>query len=383
MPSPAVIRLLASLLLATPLLAVTATNTFSTAGFSGKERSASPVLHAGGRVSFAYHAPGAREVAVSVGEAEPRKLLLARQPDGWWTGTLDPLAAGLHAYVFVVDGTPVIDPLNPRVKYGTVVYSSTLEIPGRTPHYAAIQEGVPQGARHILRYRSSSQQRYQMLQVHLPAAYATEPMRRFPVLYLRHGGGDDEHSWMQDGRAGAILDNLIAAKRAEPMIIVTTNGMTDGSWSHASSPAGMRLLEDELLHDVLPLIERSYRVSPEARHRALAGLSMGGGQAFVIGLRHVDTFAWIAQFSSGLLADKDLDLVALAPALTDAARVNAALQLLWIGCGREDPRYPGHLELMNALRGLGVRAEFHDGPGAHEWTVWRDQLHALLPVLFK
>ena len=202
------------------------------------------------------------------------------------------------------------------------------------------------------------------------------------MLYLRHGGGDDDHSWMQDGRAGVILDNLLAGGAATPMIIVTTNGMTDGTWSHGSSREGMQLLEDELIHDVIPLIERSYRAVPDREHRALAGLSMGGGQAFVIGLRQLPTFAWIGQFSSGLLADKDFDLPAWAPALRDSASVNGQLRLLWIGCGDSDPRWNGHLNLMDDLKARGVRAEFHSSSGGHEWNVWRDQLRQLLPVLF-
>jgi enterochelin esterase-like enzyme len=366
---------------ASPAFAGKRPNDFSTAGFAAKPGPRSPVVHADGTIDFALRFPSAHEVVVNFGEWSARKVALAKNADGCWTGRIGPVAPGLYAYIFLVDGTPVIDPLNPQLKAGTVVYSSMVDVPGAAPRYDAIQD-VPQGALHVLRYRSASQNRWQTLHVHLPAAYAREPSRRFPVLYLRHGGGDDDHSWMQDGRAGVILDNLLAAGSTEPMIIVTTNGMTDGTWSHGSSVEGIKLLEDELLHDVVPLIEQSYRVLPDREHRALAGLSMGGGQAFVIGLRHPETFAWIAQFSSGLLADKDLDLLAWAPALRDAKKVNASLRLLWIGCGTDDTRYAGHLNLTDALTDLGVRAEFHASPGGHEWPVWRDQLHALLPVLF-
>jgi enterochelin esterase-like enzyme len=374
--------LLCTLLSGLAALAASRPNDFSTAGFTGKPARRSPVVAADGGIAFAFRAPGAREVVLSFGEWSSRQVALTRDADGWWTGRVEPVTPGIYEYVFLVDGTPAIDPLNPRIKAGTVVYSSTVEVPGTPPRFDAIQD-VPQGAEHILRYRSSSQHRFQTLHVHLPAAYAGEPARHFPVLYLRHGGGDDDHSWMQDGRAGVILDNLVAAGAAEPMIIVTTNGMTDGTWSHGSSAEGMKLLEDELLHDVIPLIERSYRTVPDRDHRALAGLSMGGGQAFVIGLHQLPTFAWIAQFSSGLLADKDLDLVAWAPALRDPASVNRQLRLLWLGCGDLDPRWNGHLNLMDQLHERGVTAEFHVSPGGHEWSVWRDQLRQLLPVLFR
>ncbi len=357
-------------------------NDFSTAGFSGTAAVRSPVVGADGRVSFAFRAANAREVVASFGEWQPQKIALTRAADGWWKGSVGPVAPGLHAYVFLVDGTPVIDPLNPQIKYGTVVYSSMVDVPGATPRFDAVQD-VPQGVEHILRYHSSSQHRFQTVHVHLPAVYAAEPTRHFPVLYLRHGGGDDDHSWMQDGRAGVILDNLLAAHAAEPMIIVTTNGMTDGSWSGGSSREGMQLLEDELMHDVIPLIEKNYRTIPDREHRAIAGLSMGGGQAFVMGLRQLPSFAWVAQFSSGLLADKAFDLLAWAPALRDPAAANAQLRLLWLGCGDIDPRYNGHLNLMDDLHARGVHAEFHASHGGHEWAVWRDQLRQLLPVLFR
>lgn len=377
------VRLLCSLLLSgVAVSAAPRPNTFSTAGFSANPAPRSPVVGPDGGIAFAFRAPGAREVVLSFGEWSPRQVALNRDANGWWTGRVESVAPGIYEYVFLVDGTPAIDPLNARIKAGTVVYSSTVEVPGTPPRCDEIQN-VPQGVEHILRYRSSSQNRFQTLHVHLPAAYAREPARRFPVLYLRHGGGDDDHSWMQDGRAGVILDNLVAAGAAEPMIIVTTNGMTDGTWAAGSSREGMQLLEDELLHDVIPLIERSYLTQPDREHRALAGLSMGGGQAFVLGLRQLPTFAWIAQFSSGLLADKDFDLLAWAPALHEADTVNQQLRLLWIGCGDLDPRWNGHLNLMDELKAQGVKAEFHSSTGGHEWNVWRDQLRQLLPKLFK
>jgi enterochelin esterase-like enzyme len=340
------------------------------------------VVHEDRSVSFSFRAPGAREVVVSVGEWKVQKYPLTKTAEGWWTGTFGPIEPGLHTYTFLVDGLSTIDPLNPHLKVGAIVYGSTLEVPAEPARFDAVQD-VPQGVLHVLRYRSSSQKRFQTVHVHLPAVYAQEPERRFPVLYLRHGGGDDDHNWMQDGRAGVMLDNLLAAGTAEPMIIVAPNGMTDGTWSHASSPEGMRLLEQELMQDLIPLIERSYRVLANREHRALAGLSMGGGQAFVIGLRQLDSFAWIAQFSSGLLSDRELQLTELVPVLHDSAKVNAALRLLWLGCGTDDTRFAGHLNMVDNLHALGIRAEFHPSAGGHEWSVWREQLHALLPVLFR
>ena len=217
----------------------------------------------------------------------------------------------------------------------------------------------------------------------MPPQYESEPGRKFPVLYLRHGSGDTEANWSEDGRAGVILENLIAGGKAKPMLIVMPNGDTDYTWAGGSGPEGMAMLEKELLSDIIPLVEARYRVEKTRDARAIAGLSMGGGQAFTMGLRNLETFAYVAQFRSGLISGADFDLSKHLPGfLEDSAAANRKLKLLFLGCGTEDPRINGQLNLSDLLKSRNIKHEFHPTPGAHEWKVWRHLLAELLPKLF-
>ena len=180
------------------------------------------------------------------------------------------------------------------------------------------------------------------------------------------------------------MDNLIAEKAAVPMYVVMTNGLTDGSWAGGSTPEGIRLLERELIGDVIPLVENRYPVHRDKCCRAIAGLSMGGGQAFVIGLRNLDLFSAIGQFSAGILSDGTFDYERYIPGvMEDPERINRELALLWIACGTKDPRHAGHLDTVEELHRRGVRCEFHDAPWGHEWQFWRLQLHDFAQRLFR
>ena len=189
------------------------------------------------------------------------------------------------------------------------------------------------GEVHLLPYRSSSLGQLRTAWIYVPREAVEHPARRLPVLYLRHGGGDFEGSWVREGRVAEIMDNLIAEKAAVPMYVVMTNGLTDGSWAGGSTPEGMQLLERELIEDVIPLVENRYPVCKEKRGRAIAGLSMGGGQAFVIGLRNLDLFSAIGQFSAGILSDGTFDYERYIPGVmegpgTDQPRTGPAVDRL-------------------------------------------------------
>lgn len=345
----------------------------------------SPVVNADGSIIFRVKAPQARSAALLFGEWDVKPQLMSRDTSGAWVLKIGPVAPGIYSYLFSIDGIKTPDMANPVTKAGTELYSSVVEVPGNPPRFDEVQN-VPQGEIRILKYVSSSPGgRMRSLVVFLPHEYQGQPSRRFPVLYLRHGGGDNETSWTQaSGRADVILENLVAAKKAVPMIIVMTNGLTDGSWAGGSSKEGMENLEEELLKDVIPLVEKTYRVKSDRLSRAIAGLSMGGGQAYIMGLRNLDKFAWIGEFSSGLLSDAAFDINERAPGIfKDPVAVNAKLKLLWLACGKDDPRYPGHLAFAERLGKAGVKNEFHDMPGGHEWTVWRVQLAGFMQKLFK
>jgi len=252
-----------------------------------------------------------------------------------------------------------------------------VEVGGNPPRYDEVQS-VPHGVIEARQYVSTPLKRARKAYVYLPPQYEAERNRRFPVLYLRHGGGDDEQSWSTDGRAGGILDNLLARNKALPMLIV----MTDGSWAGGSTEQVLAALGEELLTDVIPLIEKSYRVLPGRENRAISGLSMGGGQSFIIGLRNLDQFAWIGEFSAGLLAGVEFDLDNELPGILKDASLNQKLRLFWIGCGTDVPRFNGHLDLVEKLKSRGINHVFRTTPGGHEWKVWRHQLADVLPELF-
>jgi len=375
---------LTALLSATSLLhgqsAPARKNTYHSSGAAAAApRFVSPEVHADRTVTFRLRAPKASEVTVAFQGVKP----MAKDADGTWSLTVGPLEPEIYEYSFTVDGARVLDTANTLLKTGRTLSGNLLEIPGTPPRFDEVQE-VPHGSIQVRTYTSTPLKRRRQLYVYLPSQYDSEPARRFPVLYLRHGSGDDESTWSLQGRAGVILENLIAQGKAVPMLIVMTNGDTDNTWAGGSSPEALDLLGKELLGDVIPLIEKNYRVNTNRVNRAITGLSMGGGQAFTIGLKHLETFAWVGEFSSGLLSDTGFNLARHLPGfLDDPARANQQLKLLFLSCGTEDPRIPGHMDLMDTLKAKHIRYVWYPTPGAHEWKVWRHSLAEFLPKLFR
>jgi len=359
-------------------------NTFSTAGWwkpSGPKFS--PVVNADKTITFRIKAPKAKKVSLLFDEWDVTPQTMKKDKDGIWNVTIGPVEPRLYQYAFQVDGLKVIDLVNPVVKAGTEVYGSVVEVDGDTPRFDE-QRNIAHGEVHILKYMSTPMQKMRQMYIYVPAAYSKQPGKSFPVLYLRHGGGDSESSWIRDGRADVIMDNLIADRKATPMIIVMANGLTDGSWSGGSTVEGMKILEDELLIDVMPYVENHYRILKGKENRAIAGLSMGGGQAFVLGMRNMDKFSYIGDFSAGILSEDNFDLDKYVPGFTaDPTKANEQLRLLWISCGTKDPRYQGHLNFADRLNKWGVRNEFHHEEAGHEWKFWRSQLNEFAQQLFK
>ena len=360
-------------------------NTYSTKNYwTPSTGPFSPVVSQERRITFRIKAPKASVVQLLFGEWDIQPQSMTKDSTGTWsitTGATDP---GIYSYVFIVDGIKTLDMANPIVKIGTELYGSIVEVPGSPARFDELQS-VPHGITAILTYTSTSLHKLRNLQVYLPPDYFVQSTRKYPVLYLRHGGGDNESSWGQEsGRAPVILENLIAHKEAVPMIIVMSNGLTDGSWAGGSTKEGMLQLEQELLKDIIPLIEKQYRVIANKANRAIAGLSMGGGQAYIMGLRNLDTFSWIGEFSAGILSDPAFDINERIPGIYEQASIiNKQLKLLWIGCGTDDPRIAGHLQLATTLKQKGIQYEAYNIPGGHEWKVWREELHLFLPKLFR
>lgn len=358
---------------------------FSTKGFWQPAGPAfSPEVHSNGEITFRMRGPEAKKVSLLFGEWDIQQKDMKKDSTGVWSITIGPVQPGIYSYLFSSDGVKTADLANPVIKRGTELYGSIVEVTGNGLAFDEWQQ-MPHGSIHIIRYASKSLKRLRSMYVYLPAEYLQEPGRKFPVLYLRHGGGDNESSWTQEsGRADVILENLVAAKKAVPMIIVMPYGLTDGSWAGGSTKEGMELLEEELLRDIMPYIGTHYRVMPGRENTAIAGLSMGGGQAYIMGLRHLEKFAWIGQFSSGLLSDENFDINERAPGIFNhPSDINRKLRLLWIGCGKDDPRMPGHTRLAENLNTQGIKHTVFNISGGHEWKVWRLQLHAFLQQLFK
>jgi enterochelin esterase family protein len=356
-------------------------NTYHSSGgtSTAAARLVSPEIRPDRTVTFRLRAPQATEVALSLGGSKP----MTKGENGVWSITVGPLEPEIYEYSFTVDGARVIDTANTLLKIGQQVSANLLDVPGIPPRFDQIQD-VPHGTIHVRTYLSTPLKRPRELYVYTPPQYDSEPSRRFPVVYLRHGSGDDESTWSGQGRAGVILENLIAQKKAVPAIIVMTNGDTDRTWAGGSSPEAMEMLGRELMGDVIPLVEKNYRVASGRESRAIVGLSMGGGQAFTIGLRNPDQFAWVGEFSSGLLSDADFRLSKHIPGLLEnAGDWNRRLKLLYVACGTEDPRINGHLNLVDELKAHQVRLVWFPTPGAHEWKVWRHALADFLQKTFR
>lgn len=355
---------------------------FSTDGWWSLEtQKYSPVVSADGHVTFRTSAPKAEEVKLVFGEWDVQPVNMIKNAKGDWETTIGPIAPGVYEYKYEIDGIKVLDYKNPTVKTGTEVYGSIVEVRGATPRF---DQYVQTGSEvDVISYISTPLSTRRKVYVYVPAIYFEKPKIKLPVLYLRHGGGDDESSWIRSASADAIMDNLIAEGKAEPMIVVMTNGLTDGSWAGGSNVEGMAALEQELLVDVIPLIEKRYRVRTDRRSRAIAGLSMGGGQAFVIGMRNLDMFSAIGEFSSGLLSDSSWDYQKYGVENIDhAEKVNSMLNLLWIACGTKDTRWEGHLEFCQLLDRKAIAYEFHYSAHGHEWQFWREQLRDFASSLF-
>ncbi|MBN2610988.1 MAG: esterase [Bacteroidales bacterium] len=352
-------------------------------GIPGLSSSSYPLVNPDRTVTFTLNAPNADTVELMFGSMG--SFPFAGDDKGMWTVTIGPLEPALYTYALVVDGLRIVDPLNPELQGGTAPGFNLLNVPGDPPRFDELQE-VPHGAVHIRTYYSTVQDRFHKAFVYVPPGYDREPDRKYPVLYLRHGGGGNETSWYNEGCAGIILDNLLAEGKAEPMIIVMTNGNVETGVPGGYNDEAIAVTSDELFTDVIPLVEAHYRVYTDQQNTAVAGLSMGGGQSFYIGLRNKEKFAYVGVFSTGLfggIGGTEFDAESAIPGLlSDAAFFNENLQLFYLSCGEQDPRLEPTKQLIDNFRQHGLDVEFETYPGSHEWIVWRLSLADFLPRLF-
>lgn len=365
----------------------------------------SPEVLADRRVTFRIVAPDAQRVDLrSPGDIpgiDGRGTVLvpfARNTEGVWETTVGPLPAGAYRYVFVVNGLTVVDSRNSMTSQTNATVYSLVVVPGSDLFDT---RNVPHGAVASVYYHSSALGGIRRMHVYTPPGYETS-RDRHPVLYLLHGAGDVDDSWASVGRAGFILDNLIAAGRAKPMIVAMPAGHVTGAGAAigGSTPttgdaqdlpgirAGADPFADDFVTDLLPFVEKNYRVLTDRQNRAIAGLSMGGNQTLNIAIPRLDKFGYIGVFSSGIIGGGRG-----APPIIDAWEThnltfldNAAskrgLRLLWFSTGKDDFVMQTTRNTVALMKKHGFSPVFIESDGAHTWLNWRDYLAVFAPQLF-
>lgn len=344
----------------------------------------SPEVHSDHRVVFRLRAPNAREVSVSI-EGWPQPRPMQKDDQGVWSVTSDPLAPDFYGYSFQVDGVTNFDPSNHAVKPNFLYRASVVHVPG--PGLVWEIGDVPHGELHHHFYRSGVVGVDSDYYVYTPASYDPRASETYPVLYLLHGYSDDASGWSAVGRANVILDNLIAAGKAKPMIVVMPLGYGEPKILEPNSGAFRdRSITDRnfdkfrqtLLTEVMPRVESEYRVSKDRSARAIAGLSMGGAESLLTGLNTRDRFAWIGAFSSGGFTpefEKEF------PGLEEKS--NQQIKLLWIACGTEDRLIDINRDFRKWLASRNIAHADIETPGAHSWMVWRLNLSDFAQLLFR
>jgi enterochelin esterase-like enzyme len=343
-----------------------------------------PQVSSEGRVRVQISAPEAHKVQLDISAV---KYDLVKDDKGVWTGESAPQDEGFHYYQLWVDGAAVPDP-GSLYFYGASRWGSGIEIPAKDQDFYALKN-VPHGQVRELPYFSKSNNSMRRCFVYTPPGYDQNTKKRYPVLYLQHGGGEDETGWSRQGRANLIMDNLIAGGNAKPFIIV----MDNGTWSMQGPPRGERPAAGQwppkgwadgfmktLLEDIIPMVDANYRTLADQKHRAMAGLSMGGMQTRIISLAHPDVFSQVGIFSGGSINTEDLE---------NAPGFKEKVKLVFVSYGsRElenrrtgfggDPK-----ENTEKLKQAGLNTHFYVSPQtAHEWQSWRRSLNEFAPLLF-
>ncbi|WP_348265352.1 alpha/beta hydrolase-fold protein [Telmatobacter sp. DSM 110680] len=359
-----------------------------------------PKVDGNSRVQIRFKAPDAAKVKLNFWSGP--KVDMEKQPDGFWTLTTPPMAPGLHYYTIIVDGAEVSDP-GSTAYFGGSKWASAVEVPEAGADYY-LPQNVPHGQVREVWYHSSVTGTWRHALAYLPPDYDTAKTR-YPVLYLQHGGGEDESGWIRQGKANFILDNLIAGRSVKPMIIVMANGyasrvgyvVPDLTGKPFGSPEFLKVMqermgafEDDMTQVLIPFVDKAFRTIADRDHRAMAGLSMGGMETFQVTFNHLDLFSYIGGFSGAgnpFLTGTKFDVkTAYNGALADPSEFAKRVHLLWIGVGTNEPeRMKSGLEsLHTSLDAGGVKHVFYESPGTdHEWQTWRRDLKDFAPRLFQ
>jgi enterochelin esterase family protein len=358
-----------------------------------------PRVDDSGRVQIRVKAPDASKVKLNFWSGP--KLDMEKQADGFWTVTTPAQVPGLHYYVINVDGIDASDP-GSRAYFGGSRYTSMVEIPEPGSTYYSIQD-VPHGQVREIWYNSAVTGSWRHALVYLPPGYDTSPKTRYPVLYLQHGGGEDETGWIRQGRANFILDNLIATGGTRPMIVVMAYGYARRAGAAPPNPNAVmgspemqkqmqemtNAFTDDMTQALIPFVDKTFRTLSDRDNRAMAGLSMGGFQTFHTALNHLDLFSHIGGFSGagGMLGDSKFDAKTdFNGVFADPAAFAKKVHVFWLGIGTAEPaRFLERIRgLHESLTAAGIQHVYWESPGTdHEWQTWRRDLKDFAPRLFK
>jgi enterochelin esterase family protein len=357
----------------------------------------SPEILSDKRVVFRIYAPKASEVTIGgdwISQGLGTGGKLEKDDTGVWSITVGPLPSDFYSYAFTVDGVRTLDPKNAFIKQGITSLDNMFFLPGES---AAFQDNkaVPHGEVREAWYQSSTLGMQRRLHVYTPPGY-DGGKGRYPVFYLLHGGGDEDSGWSSIGRAGFILDNLLAEKKALPMIVVMPNGslprpanLPPATPGAPPDPAVTAALQErftnELLKDIVPFVEKNYRVATGAANRAIAGLSMGGGQTLRVVTTNPEQFAYVGVWSAGVNPQTSGDFEKRAASFLDNSdKINKQIKLFSISCGEKDPlAFNGSKNLAEILKKRGIKHDMHISAGGHTWINWRQYLRDYAQVLFR
>lgn len=351
-----------------------------------------PEVHPDGSVTFRLKAPLAQTVQIEPICGQPKDngynglgvgiFDMTRDQDGLWSVTLPPAVPGLHGYWLVLDGVRVND--TATKSFGGKMKTCGVEIPEPGVDFYDTK-AVPHGQVRMQWYYSKIGNAWRRAYVYVPPEYDHEPDKRYPVFILRHGGGEDETSWVEQGRANFIMDNLIAEGRAKQMIVVMDWGQVPmpNAPVHIPSTPPPPEIGVVTVKELIPLIDSMFRTIPDREHRAMAGLSMGSGQTLTIGLNNLDTFSYLGMFSRRPWSAEEFSV--FDGVFANAEAFNQKLKLFWWGAGTaEEGIYHATRKTLDDLAKIGIKSVFVEFPGtSHEWQTWRKSLYNFAPRLFR
>ena len=338
-----------------------------------------PQIMSDSRVKFSIKAPDAKKMQIDLG----KKYDMVKDESGVWTVTTDSVSEGFHYYSLLIDGVAVADPAS-ETFYGMGRMASGIEIPFAGGGYYALRN-VPHGDIRIKKYFSTVTNSWRQFYIYTPPSYDSAVDQQYPVLYILHGGGEDERGWATQGKTDLILDNLIAAKKAKPMLVVMMDGNLSGGGIQGFGEKALQLFERELKDALMPFVNKNFRTATGNTNTALAGLSLGGLQTLYAGVKNSDRFSYLGVFSSGWFANQ--------PAMSDAwyeylksnnTTINSNLKQFWIAMGgKEDIAWNNCQVMMGRLKELDIKYSYSEYPGGHTWPVWRNNLYNFAQLLFK